>query len=65
MATYNEIQKYSESTQGFLPHTCWNCRVKELCNSPHQKEAPNRIAKKETTVVPKAKIDCIKDALKH
>jgi hypothetical protein len=39
--------------------------VKELCNSPHQKEAPNRIAKKETTVVPKAKIDCIKDALKH
>ena len=65
MATYREIQYYVESTYGFVPNTCWIAEVKELCNIPHLREAPNRLGAERVNHCPKGKIDSIKEALKH
>jgi hypothetical protein len=67
MATCHEIQMYVESAYGFRPKPAWIAEVKELCHIPRIKEAPNRIGKErsKSNPCPKAKIDCIKEALKH
>ena len=67
MATYYEIQLYVECKYGFVPHTCWIADVKELCNIPHLKEAPNRkgVERGKHNRCPKEKIVCIKDALQY
>jgi hypothetical protein len=63
MATYREIRMFVECKYGFVPKTSWIAEVKELCDIPHQREAPNRLGTNRTNRCPKERISCIKDAL--
>jgi hypothetical protein len=65
MATYREIRMFVECKYGFVPKTGWVAEAKELCNIPHQREAPNRLGKNRTNSCPKELIPCIIDAFLH
>jgi hypothetical protein len=67
MATYHEIMLYVEAKYGFVPHAYWITEVKQLCNLPLVRGAPNKVGSQRdlNNCCPKAKIEPIKEALEH
>jgi hypothetical protein len=67
MATYFEIRLYVEGKYGFVPNTSWIAEVNEQCSVPLVRVAVNRLGaeRERHNRCPKAKIEPIKEALKH